>query len=342
MSVIVPAHLELYLWTTTQTRESIRLSFKLPPKLSASDFSISISDSDPRAIHCSLSSELPFLAGILFSSASKAELSVSKDSATLVISKSEPGEWGQLIVGPIPDSCVIDPSSAFQLALYLFAGATQGGVPRAEAVRMAKNARFYLGVAVAANLPPALLFQASQILRGGGEESIARGEEMLDRAVNRYEYSKAAPMLGMIYVKSQRFREAVEFFEAKAVQGDDACANCLGELYSPIEGLGNGLEDEHKAVEVFQGILARNPAHPFALSNMARMYLEGCGVRKDVRRATELYGKARTLDTRIPVIQQCEGQPVERPSFGFWLGLSVPVLVGGVMLGMKILRSRRR
>jgi hypothetical protein len=341
MSSIAPSHVSLYLWTVTQTLETLDITFDLPSDVSPHDLVFNVPPNDPRTIFCSLGSEVPFLAGTLFSSASKTEFRISDTTLTLLIFKSEPAEWDQLIVEPMPD-LTIDPCSAFQLALYAFAGTR---VHRTDARTFAPHFRLYIGAALAVNFPPALTFRARQLLQEGNVDSLHEAELLLERAVVDYGYKNDAYLLGVVYFRSRKFKEAEKLFQAQAVRGDDMCANCLGELYSPIEGEVTGLEDSRKAVEVFQKIIERNSEHPFALYNMAKLYLAGCGVAKNVARAAEMYRKARVLDRRVPVIEFCEGgenEVVETPSVGFWLAVIIPVVIVGVFIGVKFMRSRRK
>jgi TPR repeat protein len=169
---------------------------------------------------------------------------------------------------------------------------------------------------------------------------------MLERAVKDYGYASDAYELGLIYIRGRKFREAEDFFKARADGGDDMCATCLGELYSPMEGEVTGLEDGAKAVEVFQAIIDRNPRHRFALYGLARLYHTGSGVPVDVARAKELYRRAMAPEEQSPVIKCYEKDApeivVEKRSVGFWIALAVPVWLVGVLLGVRFLTARRK
>jgi tetratricopeptide (TPR) repeat protein len=321
--VILPAHAPLYLWTLTQTPDSFHVILDLPDDIDADSLILDISDTPPYAISCSVPNELPFLAGTAFGPILSVQRRFSDADFILVFTKAVASEWPQFITGPIADPFLIDPCSALRLA------EGNGGD------------RTLLEFAVAANFAPALIFQADLLRRAGSNEE---SEALLARAADEYGDLKAACLLGMAFVKERRFAEAEARFREGAERGDNRCANCLGELYSPVEGEMTGLEDEGKAVEVFERILEREPGYPFALYNMAKLYLNACGVKKNVAKAKEMYVIAKGQEERIPALLyggKDLAEYEEPVTLSSWLYLAVPLLIGGAFAVYRFVRRRR-
>jgi tetratricopeptide (TPR) repeat protein len=317
----------LYVWTFTQTPTSIHVILDLPDDVDADSLTLEITDSPPYFVCCSIPNELPFLAGITHSHISSVQRQFIDGDFILIFTKSIPDEWPQFIIGPFTDPFLIDPCSAFQIAT--------------RSVTSPHDLQFFLKISVSFNFPPALIFQADLLMRAG---SLTEAEELLVRAADEYGDQKAACLLGMAYVRQRRFKEAEARFSAGANRGDNGCANCLGELYSPVEGEITGLENAEKAVEVFERILEREPGYPFALYNMAKMYLNACGVERNVAKAKLMYVMAKSQEGRIPALSY-HGLDLEdyeeEVTWSSWLYLAVPVVIGGAWALYRFLRWQR-
>jgi hypothetical protein len=322
-AVIPPSHVNLYSWTFAQTRDSIHIILDLPDDVDVDSLSIAITKSPPFIVSCSLPNEVPFLAGTLYDRVLGVQRQFTEGDLILVFWKVSATEWPNFIIGPILDPFVIDPCSAFRLA-------TVGEV----------NQRL-LNVAIRVNFPPALIFQAQGLLRAG---DFAQAEGILVKAADDYGETKAMCLLGMAYVRAGRFVDAERRFKEGADRGDCECANCLGELYSPVEGEVTGLEDARKAVAIFQGILERDAQYPFALYNLAKMYLNACGVPMNVAKAKEMYVIAKSQEW-IPELSY-DGKDLaeyEEPvTFSSWMYLAVPLLIGGTFATIRFLRRTPR
>jgi tetratricopeptide (TPR) repeat protein len=151
-------------------------------------------------------------------------------------------------------------------------------------------------------------------------------------------------MLGVIAFNKHEYVRAEALFTAAAASGHVDSEICLGELYSPVEIGDTGLQNPGRAFEIFQRILQNHPQHPFALYGMAKLYLNGVGVTRDVATAQRLYQQALEIQPRVPVIEY-QGRDLKEWSLSDhgWAQVLVPaavLLVFGGIVCFRILRRR--
>jgi tetratricopeptide (TPR) repeat protein len=315
---ILPAHLSLYDWLTSQSPSLFTITVKLPPDVDASSVVVDLRSGDPTVVIASVNSELPFLAGSTTSPLSKLERAVDGRNLILTFTKATPGTWPSFIASPVPDSdLVIDPCSALQSHLL--------GVPGA-----------FLASAVSANYPPAIVCHARELIRSGDPHRLKEAASLL-RIASEYGHGPADYLLGMLAVRRSDYADAIAHFKKGAERGDLSAQNCLGEIYSPFEGGVSGFENPEKAVEIFTDILTKGPDHAFALYNLAHFYRNGAGVPKNVRRAQEMYAAAKKGDPMIPEMEF----PEQRGGWG-QAAAAMAVITGVGALGWWVIRYRRR
>lgn len=103
----------------------------------------------------------------------------------------------------------------------------------------------------------------------------------------------ATYLLGKIYFDrifiAPDYEKAMSYWEHGASLGDLNCKRSLGDCYY----YGRGREENNaKALEIYNSVLAINPQEYVAMYMLARMIVNGHGVRKDVQRALSLFEQA--------------------------------------------------
>lgn len=93
--------------------------------------------------------------------------------------------------------------------------------------------------------------------------------------------------IGWLYDKKKDYKQAAEWYQKSAAQGDYRAQNNLGNLYRRGKGV---VQDYKKAMELYQQSAAQNNNR--AYSNIGDLYAEGLGVKRDDKKAFEYYTKA--------------------------------------------------
>ncbi|QBQ64429.1 sel1 repeat family protein [Actinobacillus indolicus] len=93
--------------------------------------------------------------------------------------------------------------------------------------------------------------------------------------------------IGLLYDDKKDYKQAAEWYQKSAAQGDYRAQNNLGNLYRRGKGVA---QDYKKAMELYQQAAAQNNNR--AYSNIGDLYAEGLGVKPDDKKAFEYYTKA--------------------------------------------------
>jgi hypothetical protein len=320
--VIVPGHQALYTWRTTQSRSNIQVIIDLPDDIDVNSITVEISESSPCTLVCYIPNELPFIAGRTYLPIADHKVQFDNELFILDFTKQTSAEWPYLIAGPVPDaSLLIDPFSAFQLS------AIQRVASDAQTLH---TADLLLQKAVSANLCPALNFTAKHLVQSG---HVAEARRLFEIAAEQHNDAEATAQLGSLAYGERRFADAETYFQRAAAVGHVDSEICLGEMYSPVEGDTSGLENATRARGIFEDVLKKTPNHPFALYNLAKLYLNGCGVPQDIARAKAMYKSARDVTGEIPEIEY-KGKDLadwkEEEQGAGWTFVIVPVVVVAV------------
>jgi tetratricopeptide (TPR) repeat protein len=342
--VIRPSHCCLYQWTSGETEKSVEVTVDLPDDVDVNSLSLEVPDVDDPYIEARFGEELPFLAGATYDQISQCDRTLKGRELVINFVKKIPGMWKRFITGPIPDSeFVIDPQSAFELGVIALGVAEVPDLEEDKAMNFSAEGLMFLQISLSANFPPALLFHATNLLQAGNENGVKQAKELLNVA-SAYGFPNADWLLGIIAVKEKDFEKARDYFHNGMEGGDLAAQNCLGELYSPVEGEHTGLENEQMAVEIFEDILQRKPDHSYALYNLAKLYFYGKGVKKSVATAKRLYYSAQKSNPQIPEFDFHDAGPdEEQKGGGVWVQAGIAVAaVGAAVFAWKVFGRRKR
>lgn len=93
--------------------------------------------------------------------------------------------------------------------------------------------------------------------------------------------------IGWLYGKKKDYKQAAEWYQKSAAQGDSWAQNNLGNLYRSGDGV---TQDYAKAMELYQQAASKGDS--YAYRNIGHLYAEGQGVKRDDKKAFEYYTKA--------------------------------------------------
>jgi hypothetical protein len=344
-SIIRPGHQSLYNWHEEETEHTIDVTLDLPIDLNLKDLSIDISR-DPDFVVCRFPNELPFIAGRLFGSLTRYSHELRDELFVIHFFKRESGRWQQFIVDFVPDTTdIIDPQSAWRLALLFQWLCESPEVTADQKFLLEHRSTAFLNFTVAVRYVPALIFKASPYMPDPDPKSQAAAAELLRIGADDYQDPDCTHLLGVMAFMKHDFVQAEALFQSAASHGHIDSEICLGELYSPAESGDTGLQNPARAFEVFQGVLQRYPGHPFALFGMARLYLNGNGVTKDVALAKRLYLQARQKQPNIPAIDY-EGRDLgqwtqQGKDWKYVIAPAAALILFGAVVFFRIFRRRQ-
>ena len=289
MQKIQPEFISIYRYLWDQNESSVEIVVHVPNGLNFEKIHFELLK-DNTCFLGTIENEVPFLAGKLWDSVKSFHLNELKEEGKiqLLLFKTKPNEWSQVIHGPITDSNIIDPCSALSI-----------GILAMEDESQQQSAMQLIGYSASLWYPPALNFAANLALKRDRIDeaihlsSIAAGYNDLD----------AIFTLGMISIKKEKYDDAINYFQNSSSKGHIGSMVCLGELYSPLVEPHIKEENAELAVQYFNQILQIDPIHSYTLLNLARHYLAGCGVPVDVSKAKELYEHAKSIDENLPELE---------------------------------------
>lgn len=121
----------------------------------------------------------------------------------------------------------------------------------------------------------------------GVETNFDKALELRLEAENLRPHSETEYKIGWLYGKKKDYKQAAEWYQKSAAQGDSWAQNNLGNLYRNGTGVA---QDYKKAMELYQKSAAQGDS--YAYRNIGHLYAEGQGVKRDDKKAFEYYNKA--------------------------------------------------
>lgn len=131
----------------------------------------------------------------------------------------------------------------------------------------------------------------------GVETNYDKALELRLESENLRPHSETEYKIGWLYGKKKDYKQAAEWYQKSAAQGDSWAQNNLGNLYRNGTGVA---QDYKKAMELYQKSAAQGDS--YAYRNIGHLYAEGQGVKRDDKKAFEYYTKA--LDAGNPYVYE--------------------------------------
>lgn len=276
--MINPNHVDIYYHEWHQYDDLFDVLFKIPDGVSKEQIQFHLLN-DNACFKAQINEEYPFFAGS-FSAPVKSfekEFSVDDHGLKLTFKKPEDTRWDLIFTGPVNETDIMDPQSLFEHGKL---NSSQEEIDRAASM----------------NFPPALL-ELTKLNKTEDEIN-----EIYEKAAD-YHDPFALFMVGMTCLRNNEIDKAIEKLREAESRGDLNSKDALGEIYSPLVEPHIIDEDVNIALQKFNEVIESRPNHPYALYNLALLYLNGCGVEKDVNKAHEMYEKAKSIEPNIPKME---------------------------------------
>ena len=172
----------------------------------------------------------------------------------------------------------------------------------------------------------------------------AKTEEEIERIYEKaaqYHDPFALFVSGMFCIRRNELDIAIERLTEAEQRGDVNSMNALGEIYSPMAEPHTAGEDVNIALQKFRKVLELRPNHAYALYNLALLYLNGCGVEKDVTKAHEFYVKAKSIDNGIPSLS-FPGFNDNQTYIKYGLIAASVIVIAGISLSIFLSKRQKR
>ena len=313
---IEPELAKMYEYNVNDQEKNITIQITIPESFDRQNIQVEL-HKNHAALRVEAPGILPIIKGQLLDTVQNMKYFYRDNQLIININKQEKGLWESFIVDTYPDTNEIDPQSAFGIGItyshiqaeimqsmeFLMRSASMGYVPA-----MCFLAHFYtkvgnkIGTQQAAiqlyheavekyNSPVAMLAYANYLLT---DDNVPMGKSyaltLLDKAI-ALDYKPAHYFLGLALSPA-----------------------------SPIKGI---KKDAQKAIEQFE--LAGDDAN--SLHEIAMLYYNGKGVKKDLAHANELQLKARKLDKNVEPLHKIPTSLTTKLVL-FLLLFSIAVLMG--------------
>ena len=286
---IDPSLIKLYEWNSEEYDEYIDIILTLPEKFPKDLLECHL-ESDGLQIVIPLKNQPPILAGYLYKKIKNIQKFEENNLIIFRLIKEKPEKWELIIKHVLENHNITDPKSAFLLSSYYFNNTNE--------IQIALD---FLKISVSFRYPDALI-QASQLEIN--EKNYDNGKILLELASDKYQNINSSFLLGLLYVSHYKnYQLAIKYFEFAGKNGSIDSLNCLGEIYSPCQEPYNEFEDANKAFQYFNEVINKEPNYAYSLMNLARLYANGKGTKKNIELA-KLY-KSKALEL-IPTMESFE------------------------------------
>lgn len=315
--MINPDYVDIYYYEWHQNDEDVFVEVKLPDEISYDQVQAQLLN-DNTCFKAEIKEEYPFFAGLFFAPVVNFDKEYSTDTRTVHFTfkkKKENVQWDLVFKGPITDTDVMDPQSLFEHGRK---NSIQEEIERASKM----------------NFPPALL-ELTKLNKT--EEEI---ERIYEKAA-QYHDPFALFVSGMFCIRRNELDIAIERLTEAEQRGDVNSMNALGEIYSPMAEPHTAGEDVNIALQKFRKVLELRPNHAYALYNLALLYLNGCGVEKDVTKAHEFYVKAKSIDNGIPSLS-FPGFNDNQTYIKYGLIAASVIVIAGISLSIFLSKRQKR
>ena len=295
---IEPELAKMYEYNLNDQERNITIQVTIPEGFDKSNIRVELHKSHA-AIRVEAPGILPIIKGELLDTVQSMRHTFRENQLIITINKQEKGLWESFIVGPYPDTEEIDPQSAFAI-----------GITYSHVQSEVMQSMQYLMMSSAMGYVPAMCFLAHFYIKVGEKIGTKQAAlQLFHEAVETYN----SPVAMLAYANYLLTDDDVPMGKAyaltlldKAIALDYKPAHYfLGYALSPLSPIKGIKKNVVKAIEEFEQ--AGDDAN--ALHELAMLYFNGAGVKKDLALANELQLKARKLDKDI--------QPLHKPPVSF-------------------------
>lgn len=330
MMQIQPEEEPLYEWKFVDSLDKATVTFTLPNGLEVFDIHFT-EYNDKQSILVETQFKIPYLCGMLPSTYSSIDAQMIDNNYIVTINKSEKKEWPRLIIAKNKYIFSIDPKSA--LLLYKDT-LTNKNSNYSAAMEMLEFSAFSFFL-------PAVRECALVYLKNRETQNSAF--QLLQIGTDKYQDPSCAYQLGLILSTVQNMKKkAFGYMKFAAEKGISDAMAALGEFYSSLSNL------EYSEKDAQQALIWLNKANEtqdnwVACHELAKLYLSGTGIEKDIEKAKNFQLRARVINPKCPELsfdETSEESSDAKPASQILFGSAALAAIAG--FGFVVYRSLRR
>lgn len=277
--MILPDYQRMYEWEMKQDENHIDIIIRIPDGLNSESVNVDINESYLSVCYDDL---VPLLKGELYRHVSEHSIERDGNTVTIHIKKSDVEEWPVIIRGFYPDTEIIDPKSAYLISIT------------DEFIQASKDTSFQM-LKLSANLGYVASLCLLASLCVSSQPLSQYGFSLYATATEFYHSNRALAEMGEDLLKYQNYGMLGQKLLQKAYDnGYTSCQLTLGVTLSPLSSIGGCLKDPYRALMHLEAA----GDHPAAYHELAMLYLNGVGVKRNKKKALELQNKALAMNPK--------------------------------------------
>ena len=282
-TMIIPEYQNFYEWDFKDSLKEIEIFFNINNEKILNNTNIILHE-NKTAISIKCDDLIPFLEGTLFRKIESFEINKLEEKLIIKLIKSEELYWTFPINYFYPNTKNIDPKSSYLLS------------NSPTHLSFDKNFCFEnLRISAYLGYIPSLCKLGTFAI--STNTMVQYGFSLFVTAIEYYNSSRAMAEMAENLLKFPNYYGlSFKLFERSLKNGFEYSKLSLGRLLSPLSSFGNVPKDPFLSITYLEEF----PNNPTALHELAMLYLNGIGVKKDKIKAKNLQEKAKKLQKNIP------------------------------------------
>ena len=319
--MIDPKFSKMYEFDVKDTEKNITVDITIPEIFDQNLLNVELHKSR-QGISVEAEGMLPIVKGTLLAPVRDIKKKFQNGHLIITIQKQERGLWEVFITDPYPDTEIIDPQSAFSVGISFSKIQSE----------IMKNFHF-LTISASMGYVPAMCFLASFYLRSNGIDGIDTRNiamQLYNEAIEKYNSPPAMISFADYLLREGSINQFTKNYAIallrRAIESEyDIAHYYLGHALSPLSEIKGIRKDVNEAIHELE-LAGDENAH--ALHDLAMLYFNGVGVKKNLAKANELQIKARKIDKNIEPLQKA------KKGFGVKFAIFSILFVLAIILGL--------
>jgi hypothetical protein len=310
--MIDPKYAKMYEFEMSDSEKFIVVEVKIPENFDHNILTVEL-HKNRHAIRVEAEGMLPIVKGTLLAQVRDMKYKYQDGSLVITIQKQERGLWEAFIIDPYPDSNDIDPQSAFAMGISYSHVQSE----------LMKNFQM-LALSAAMGYVPGMCFLAKFYLNSDASNRIDMKNvamQLFNQAIEKYNSAPAMVTLADYLLREGGFNHfsksyAMSLLKRATQQNYQTAHYYIGLALSPLSDIKGVRKDAKEAIKEFE---LAGEDNAFALHELAMLYYNGVGVKKNLPKANELQIKARKLNKNI--------EPLQKPKTGYGVKFVIFVIL---------------
>lgn len=287
---MIPSELSnMYEYAFDQDDESVTVTIPLKPSFDPKRLQVQLSENKDGLMVNIQDIEVPVIACGFPYPVTSIETKSTSTEFTIQLNKAEKHKWAALCDDYYPGTEDVDPLSAFTI-FKLFSSSSDEN--------KSCNAIYFFDMSVKMGYLPAL--KQAYLKYSDDPTKSQEVENWMKIAAERYGDIRSMITLGTKMAKHpDTQKEAMELFQKALDSGDVDAETCMGKMYSPCSDFCWDEKDAAKAFSIFTTVI-QIKEDPIALHELAKLYLNGIGVKQNIKMARQLQKRAKRVNKYTP------------------------------------------